>query len=306
MYKLYFLLKRIQKRYKLNDKCIHIMQKIEGYIEAYYNLFIPKYYKKTQKKRCYKKRNNKSRIIVSLTSFPKRIDIVWITIESILRQSQKPDEIILWLAEEQFQGIDSLPKNLLELTEKGLTIRFCDDLRSHKKYYYVMQEYPKDIIILADDDMVYPRDTIEKLLRLHKKYPKDICCITGQVIGTNEELPSNWRNPYVNEKLVHSDNVQIFTGSGSLYPPKCLNKDVFNRGLIQQLCPHADDLWLTYMARKNNTKITTLSPWRPFPITIYGTSENSLWYINAGQGKNDQQWMAIKKHYENGIKDSDK
>ena len=112
-----------------------MIQKIEGYIEAYYNLFIPKYYKKMQSKRGYKETKNKPRIIISLTSFPKRIDIVWITIESILRQSQKPDEIILWLAEEQFQGIDSLPKSLLELMERGLTIRFCDDLRSHKKYY---------------------------------------------------------------------------------------------------------------------------------------------------------------------------
>lgn len=77
-----------------------------------------------------KKREQK--IIVSLTSFPKRIDTLWITIETLLRQSMKPDEIILWLAEEQFNGIDSLPKALLEQQKRGLTIRFCDDLRSHK------------------------------------------------------------------------------------------------------------------------------------------------------------------------------
>ena len=75
----------------------------------------------------------------------------------------KPDEIILWLAEEQFNGIDSLPKALLEQQKRGLTIRFCDDLRSHKKYYYTMQEYPRDIVILVDDDIV-----------LSKRYYKEI------------------------------------------------------------------------------------------------------------------------------------
>lgn len=94
----------------------------------------------------------------------------------------KPDEIILWLAEEQFNGIDSLPKALLEQQKRGLTIRFCDDLRSHKKYYYTMQEYPRDIVILVDDDMFYPKDTIKKLWKLHKKYPNDICSITTQII----------------------------------------------------------------------------------------------------------------------------
>src|SRR5690554_3540856 len=34
-------------------------------------------------------------LIVSFTSFPARIDNVWLVVESILRQSVKPDKIIL-------------------------------------------------------------------------------------------------------------------------------------------------------------------------------------------------------------------
>ena len=301
MYKLYFWAKRVIKNEK-NSVILHrLAEKIIGYIEAYYNLFVKKMYIKHPSDKIgitVKKREQK--IIVSLTSFPKRIDTLWITVETLLRQSMKPDEIILWLAEEQFNGIDSLPKALLEQQKRGLTIRFCDDLRSHKKYYYTMQEYPRDIVILVDDDMFYPKDTIKKLWKLHKKYPNDICSITTQIIDPSfDSKPSIWRNPLLNEKIEHSDKVQIFTGSGSLFVPDSLDQRVFDKELLLDLCPFADDLWITFMAYKNETRITSLNKWRAFPITIYGTSQDSLWFINAQDGKNDEQWENLKRYFPN-------
>lgn len=70
----------------------------------------------------------------------------------------------------------------MDLQKYGLEIRFCDDLRSHKKYYFAMQEYPEDIVILFDDDMFYPKNTIKKLYELYKKFPSDICAINTQVM----------------------------------------------------------------------------------------------------------------------------
>lgn len=308
LYNAFFGLQRKKKKYlNLNKKYPSLFQKSINYIEWYFNIFLKKYYMKRKKQRSgITKQIRDPKIIISLTSYPKRIGTIWMTIETLLRQEIKADEIILWLAKEQFDGIESLPQNLINLQDRGLTIRFCDDLRSHKKYFYVMQEYPDDIVILVDDDMFYPEDTVKKLLELHEKYPKDVCCMTGQVMTGEETLPSQWRNPNLDEKLEHRSDVQIFTGSGSLYPPRCLHSDTFNFKLIAELCPYADDLWLTYMAHINNTKVTAYYPWRAFPITIYGTAVNSLWYINAEQGKNDKQWTAIKKYYENGIEDSDK
>ena len=41
-----------------------------------------------------------TRLIVSLTSFPARIKTVHQTINTLLRQTVKPDHIILWLSED--------------------------------------------------------------------------------------------------------------------------------------------------------------------------------------------------------------
>ena len=83
------------------------------------------------------------KVVCSLTSFPARIDEIWISIETIFRQTYKADEIILWLSKDQFAG-QELPLSILNCQEKGLTIRWVDgDLRSHKKYFYVLQESHK-------------------------------------------------------------------------------------------------------------------------------------------------------------------
>ena len=144
--------------------------------------------------------------------------------------------------------------------------------------------------------MFYPRDTIQKLYKMHKKYPNDICTMSAQKM--NSLLPSKWTNIKVDEKYEHSTEIQVFTGSGSLYPGNCLYKDAFDKELIKKLSPYADDLWITYMALKKGTRITCYHPWRSFPITIYGTAEGSLWYINGLNNKNDQQWKNIIEYYE--------
>lgn len=76
-----------------------------------------------------------------------------------------------------------------------------------------------------------------------------------------------------NNAIINSDKVQVYTGSGSLFPPHALDLEVFNKEVILNLCPYADDLWLTFMAYRNKTKISSLSKWRSFPITIYNTEK---------------------------------
>ena len=302
IYRLYFFLKRKNKKKRDQGKQeSRLVKKTLDYCEWFYNIPLARWYAKypshqsgvTTKKRAQK-------IIVSLTTYPKRIGTIWLTIETLLRQNTKPDEVILWLAESQFPNkTGDLPENLLRLQQRGLTIRFCDDLRSHKKYYYALQQYPNDLVVLADDDMFYPKDTVRKLTEMHKKWPNDICCMTAQVIEPDfSAVPSVWRNPRLDEHdLQHTDRIQAFTGSGTLIPPNALHPDAFDRERIRQLCLHADDLWITFMAQRNGTKITTSRTWRPFPICIYGTAEGSLYYINGEGKQNDVQWKNLLEHY---------
>ena len=74
MYKLYFIIKRIKQKKDLPILVKNILDKLLGYIEAYYNLCVVKRYRKHPTSRDgITKEKRKQKIIVSLTSYPKRI-----------------------------------------------------------------------------------------------------------------------------------------------------------------------------------------------------------------------------------------
>ena len=68
------------------------------------------------------------------------------TLYSLLNQTVKPDEVVLWLAKEQFpNGNDDIPPAVLDLQKNGLTIKWCEDLRSYKKLIPSLKEYPVSV-----------------------------------------------------------------------------------------------------------------------------------------------------------------
>lgn len=133
------------------------------------NLYAPIYYRFSRRNGC--KHDLGKQLIVSFTSFPRRIGKVWLVVESILHQSVLPDKLILYLSKDQFEGKESLPQKLLALENDIFEIRFVDgDIRSYKKFYYAFQEYPNAYIITIDDDVLYPSDTISSLIEGHKQH----------------------------------------------------------------------------------------------------------------------------------------
>ena len=120
-------------------------------------------------------KQREKQIIISLTSFPQRINTVIKTIKTLLNQTMKPDMVILWLAPEQFPNKENdLPKELLDLRDFGLTIDWYKDIRSYKKIIPTLKKYPDSIIITTDDDIYYAPDTVETLYKSYLEHPKDV------------------------------------------------------------------------------------------------------------------------------------
>lgn len=65
-------------------------------------------------------------VIISLTSYPARFATTWLAIESLLRQSERPDRIILNLFEGEFPG-RVLPWFIREQMKRGLEINWCPE-----------------------------------------------------------------------------------------------------------------------------------------------------------------------------------
>ncbi len=248
------------------------------------------------------KRKRDPKVIISLTTFPARIDTVWLCTETLLRQRVKPDEIILWLAAEEFPGgLDNLPEKLLAQRDRGLTIRFRGDLKSHKKYYYAFREYPGEIIITADDDVFYPDNLVEELLKLHEQYPDCICCNRAcrMVLNDARNIAAftewdKWAHGFEGpSKLLCPIGV-----GGVMYPPGAMHEDVLDKETFMNICRHADDLWLKLMSLRKGTDVVK-SPVLPDALlSIPDGRKKALSTINVDAGGNDRQLEALLRRYD--------
>lgn len=285
---LYELIKKMKKEkknywrlgYKVGKLLVNIFYPISALLTKQYGL------------------DENSRIIVSLTTYPARVNTVWRTVCSLLNQTKKPYKVILWLAEEQFQGV-KLPKNLKRLQNRGLEICYCEDLKPHKKYYYTMTQYPAYTVITADDDILYPENHLEKLWQGHEKYPGTVICNWSHTIAFGHDgrfIPyNNWED---DGKAMPSHLTLAVGCNGVLYPPESLDKEVFHKEKIYENALYTDDLWLKCMEIKKGTKVVNCNETPLIYFNIVSAQKNGLWKKNTGmEVRNDKVWEVLMAQY---------
>lgn len=290
---------------KIQDKhlflrVIKFYSLIRFVLKLYANIYIPIYYLITSNKLNYRLDETKRDlpVIVSLTSFPLRINRLWIVIESILRQSDKPDRIILWLSKEQFDNIDVLPKRLKKLIKRGLEIYIVDeDLKSHKKYYYTLKNFSNSVLVTIDDDLFYSTNLLRDLLNIYKTNKNAVIChraFSVEYNNNNVVECINWKIV----KRTNSNNLNLFftSGAGTLFPPNSYYNDTLNKRLIKNLSFLADDVWLNAMVKLNKTEIIKTNYFSEY-IPIMYLKNFRLTNYNDRQNGNDLQINQIRNYY---------
>ncbi len=250
--------------------------------------------------------------IVSLTSHPGRINIVDKCIRTLTEQTQRPKKILLWLSKEEFPGMkEDIPESLkvLQSLIDYFEIRWVDeDLKPHKKYYYTMQEYKDNPVIIVDDDVYYDTHLVEYLMDSYEKFPDCISAMRTNLMGFRRDGSimeyEGWIMEY--RVLQNTPSTQLVpTGVGGvLYPPHILPKETFRKDIIRKVCLYCDDLWLKVMASYAGVK--TVMP-EKFCVErlIEGSQEVALWKMNVRQGdNNDVTLKNILEYYKENIADS--
>lgn len=247
-------------------------------------------------------------VIVSMTSYPARIKYVSKVVESIRKQTVRPNKIIIWLAKEQFcDAENNALSELIATTSENVQICWCDDLRPHKKYYYAMQEHPDSIIITVDDDVYYDDTLIENLLKSYMRFPYAVSAMRAHLITFDESgnicAYNNWKR---NVKVTGFPSYALCaTGVGGvLYPPHSLSKEAFNLSEIKTICLNADDLWLKTMEVIAGTPVVVAGHVSEVN-NIKGSQTNALWKQNDLLNENDNQFLKILGKYNAFIGEKD-
>ena len=236
----------------------------------------------------------KANVVVSITSFPARIEGVPMVLETIYSQTRVPDRVVLWLGEEQFPGKEAdLPEELTAFSEEGkLEIRWCDDLKPHKKYFYMMQEVTDGVVITIDDDIQYPPEMVESLCLSYVRFPNAVSTARGHIIATNGKdiLPYKYWLSETDIWIGKPSMQFVATGAaGVLYPAGIFKeKKLFDREMIMELCPIADDLWLKAMELVSDVPVVLASSHRHLHY-VPGSQDSALYHMNIEQDANDRQ-----------------
>ena len=103
-------------------------------------------------------------IVVTMTSWVKRIENVKSVVESIMNNTVKPDRVYLNLSKTEFDGIE-LPKSLVDYfnSDERLVINWVggENIKSMKKVFPILKE-------LNDDDINDMQNLLDALKNIQK------------------------------------------------------------------------------------------------------------------------------------------
>lgn len=142
---------------------------------------------------------------------------------------------------------------------------------------------------------------IERLIMAHQTTPDAIyaCRIHSMEFDNKGNLLPYHKWDYTKASIPKRHFV---TGTGGvLYPPGSLGTEVFNEKVFLDICPTADDVWFTAMAKLNGTpimKVETRNRNGEDYILNQAVQDMGLRHINKGKnGKNDEQIKAVFTKY---------
>lgn len=195
------------------------------------------------------------RLVVSLTTSPKRIEYLEPVIDSIMKQTIVPEKIYLNLPELFKRDNTMFKKPLPEFITSNhlIYINWCEDIGPITKILPTikLEPNPDTLILSIDDDIYYPPSLIETFLAFSQAYPD--ACITGTsyMYYDKPDKIKYSRNDY----HLEGEPVELVEGySGVLYHQKhLLNFDT--RWLDTKSCAFGDDFYISNELRKKNIPI---------------------------------------------------
>ena len=197
---------------------------------------------------------NNDTLIVSMTSWPRRIKYVSKALFSILSQNvdNKLYHIVLVLAEPEFPNREKdLPEDLKLMVEEGVVelIWYKRNILSHKKLMPTLVKYPNNPILVCDEDITRPEGWLKTFIEDHKKNPTDILvggCVFDISFDNGKFNPVKrfkFDDPNCAGKIIKNRRPANGFG-GVLYPAHTFTDErFFNEDLMMKLSEFSDESW---------------------------------------------------------------
>ena len=218
-------------------------------------------------------------ITVKIASIPERISQLEATIESFLK---KVDSIQVYLNNYSF-----IPSFLNHRKICVFTSQEYGDIGDIGKFYQIEQQ--NGYILTIDDDLIYPPDYVDSMVRKIDFYQRKVLiCVHGNILP-KQKLTSYYKDKQgVHfEKELESDIKVDVPGTGTL------GFHTDNIKISQQifLSPNMSDIWLAVHAKENDISIISVERANDWVIQARGKEFQKSIYQTSFQKDTYQTWV---------------
>lgn len=218
-------------------------------------------------------------ITVKIASIPERISQLEATIESFLK---KVDSIQVYLNNYSF-----IPSFLNHRKICVFTSQEYGDIGDIGKFYQIEQQ--NGYILTIDDDLIYPPDYVDSMVRKIDFYQRNaLICVHGNILP-KQKLTSYYKDKQGIhfEKELESDIKVDVPGTGTL------GFHTDNIKISQQifLSPNMSDIWLAVHAKENNISIISVERANDWVIQARGKEFQRSIYQTSYQKDTYQTWV---------------
>src|SRR5207253_3654100 len=198
-------------------------------------------------------------VIASLSTVPDRINNLRPTIRSLLRQTRPPDEIVLAIPEfsvrEQRPYV--VPKYIWRLPRVRV-LHCAEDWGPATKFIGAIQDElaagrENSLIMVVDDDRLYPRDALETYLYYSEQLPNAALCFRGAAMPSTLD----WDDAKMirASELREPRPVAVITGCGSyLVRPRFFDRSLWNYSEAPPVAFYIDDIWISAWLSRRGVK----------------------------------------------------
>lgn len=190
------------------------------------------------------------RIIVSLSTLPDRVGNLRPTLNCLLGQTRPPDEIVIAIPSFSIRQREAyaMPAYLKELPGVRV-LRAERDWGPATKFIPVIQDElaaarPETLVMVIDDDRIYPRDAVESYLYYSAQLPEAALCFRGAAMPESFD----WHDA----KMIHGNRfrepqrVAVITGCGSyLVQPRFFDQSLWDYSAAPPAAFYMDDIWIS-------------------------------------------------------------
>jgi glycosyltransferase involved in cell wall biosynthesis len=205
------------------------------------------------------KESDGPRVIASLSTVPDRIGNLGPTIRSLLKQTWPPDEIVLAIPESSVRERRPyiVPKYISRLPRVRV-LRCCEDWGPGTKFIAAIQDElaagrENTLIMVVDDDRLYPCDALETYLYYSKQLPNAALCFRGAAMPSTLD----WDDA----KMIYAKDlrephpVAVITGCGSyLVRARFFDRSLWDYSGAPPVAFYIDDIWISGWLSRRGVK----------------------------------------------------